>query len=166
MYWAMADKGSCNTLLSDISEKIEVCDALAAAFIPISLFNTGILFALFLCLVTITVSALQLNHGHFRMANFLLFLSGTFFMCLPGIWHIIIVVMTKGTGDIDAYNRNFISLGDIVLPLCGLAELTCFCISRWFTIQMYDAKFLENLIADSDDEEEKSQTNSLIGSVN
>ena len=166
MYWTMANKKFCQSVLEESTKNIVVCDAVAAAFIPISIFNIGILFALCLCLMTITVSAFQLNNWHFRMSNLLLFLSGIYLMCMTVIWYFIADEMDSKTGVNNAYGRNFAGSGDILLQLCGLVELICFCISRWFTIQMYDAKFLENLIADSDDEEEKSQTNSLIDSVN
>ena len=123
---------------------------------PLTIINIGILFALFLCLVTFTFFAYQLNNWH-RMTNLLLF---TMFLLMTGVWFALVLVQMN---FFNSFDFHWVSVGTFVLPLFGLTELICFFISRRFMAQLYDAKFLEDLLADTDDEEERTErTNSLL----
>ena len=38
----------------------------------------------------------------------------------------------------------------ITTPICGVAGLFCYYVTRWYTKKLYDANYLENLLRDSD----------------
>ena len=49
-------------------------------------------------------------------------------------------------------------IGLFFIPLAGLVELLCYCMSRWYTYRLYDAHFMEDLLNNSeytDDPESK-----------
>ena len=91
-YWKLSNFDTCRSILASERKVMRICNSIQMTLLPNSILNLGIIFAIFLCLITIIVSAFQLNYWHFRLTNVLLLLSGITFFFIGVVWYIVMCV--------------------------------------------------------------------------